>query len=269
MAHRGASGRYAENTRAAFLHAAALGADLIETDVHLTADGAVVCTHAPTVQMPGSETPIPVAELSLAQLRDLDFHTWMGATIPAEYGTPADQFMTLPELLALLGELPAAPGLLIEMKEPYPFGRLLEQRVLEALEAAHWDPETSTVPGTGGGIEVTFLSFDPDSIGYLLDSGVQPGRVMAVISPRRSDNTGLIDAGTVGIAAVKWDWVLQSHDHAAQTRQWAHSGTRLNVWTLNDPDGILQAAAFGADYLTTDYPDMARQCLNPLVTTGS
>jgi glycerophosphoryl diester phosphodiesterase len=45
VAHRGGSALAPENTLAAFEQAAALGADAIETDVRLTADGAVVVFH--------------------------------------------------------------------------------------------------------------------------------------------------------------------------------------------------------------------------------
>ena len=41
-AHRGASGYAPENTMAAFEYAAALGADGIELDVQLSADGSLV-----------------------------------------------------------------------------------------------------------------------------------------------------------------------------------------------------------------------------------
>jgi glycerophosphoryl diester phosphodiesterase len=43
--HRGASKERPENTLEAFRHALALGADAIETDVHVTRDGAVVVHH--------------------------------------------------------------------------------------------------------------------------------------------------------------------------------------------------------------------------------
>ena len=38
IAHRGASADYAEHTRAAYLHALAVGADGLECDVRLTRD---------------------------------------------------------------------------------------------------------------------------------------------------------------------------------------------------------------------------------------
>ena len=44
-AHRGASAYAPENTMAAFLLARRLGADAVELDVHLTADGEVVVCH--------------------------------------------------------------------------------------------------------------------------------------------------------------------------------------------------------------------------------
>ncbi|HZR08167.1 MAG TPA: glycerophosphodiester phosphodiesterase family protein [Myxococcales bacterium] len=46
-AHRGASRELPENTMAAFRRAVELGADALETDVHVTADGVLVTSHDP------------------------------------------------------------------------------------------------------------------------------------------------------------------------------------------------------------------------------
>lgn len=268
VAHRGASGVFAENTRAAFLHAAALGSDLIETDLHLTADHHVVCTHAHMLEQPGDGPPVPIHQLTLEQLRSLDFHTWMGAEIPAEYGTSADQFMTLPELLAAVAGLGQDIGLLLEMKEPYPFGRLLEERVLEDLTAVGWSAEDSHVPGADGAtIGISFISFDPESIQYLVDAGVPKELLMAVVSPRRADNAKLIDAGLVGVAAPKWDWVHESEENAAKVREWKTRGLQLNIWTLNDESGVLESLDYDVDFITTDFPDIAISTLGQAVTT--
>src|SRR5207244_5819311 len=45
VAHRGASATHPENTLSAFLAAAAAGADMVELDVRLTADGVPVVLH--------------------------------------------------------------------------------------------------------------------------------------------------------------------------------------------------------------------------------
>ena len=46
-AHRGASLEFPENTLPAFRRAVELGADALETDVHVTADGVLVLSHDP------------------------------------------------------------------------------------------------------------------------------------------------------------------------------------------------------------------------------
>ena len=50
VAHRGDSANYPENTLEAFLSAATLGVDVIETDVHLTKDKHLVIWHDPTLE---------------------------------------------------------------------------------------------------------------------------------------------------------------------------------------------------------------------------
>lgn len=47
QAHRGGAGLYPENTLIAMLNSAALGINILELDVHITADGKVVLSHDP------------------------------------------------------------------------------------------------------------------------------------------------------------------------------------------------------------------------------
>src|SRR5262245_3655931 len=70
-AHRGASLERPENTLASFQRALELGADALETDVHLTADGAVVAIHdADGARIAG--VPRAIAASSLAEVRAWD-----------------------------------------------------------------------------------------------------------------------------------------------------------------------------------------------------
>ncbi len=50
MAHRGGEGRWPSNTLFAFEQAAALGADSLEMDLQVTADGVLVIRHDPFVE---------------------------------------------------------------------------------------------------------------------------------------------------------------------------------------------------------------------------
>ncbi len=74
VAHRGASDREPEHTLAAYLQAIELGADALECDVRLTADGHLVCVHDRTVNRTSNGTGI-VSTLELAQLEGLDWVT--------------------------------------------------------------------------------------------------------------------------------------------------------------------------------------------------
>ncbi len=71
IAHRGASAHAPENTLAAFRLAAELGADMVELDVRLSADGVPVILHDPFVSRTTDGRGL-VAELTLAELKRLD-----------------------------------------------------------------------------------------------------------------------------------------------------------------------------------------------------
>jgi len=65
IAHRGGSKIRPENTHAAFDHAAELGVDALECDVHLSHDGEVVVIHDATLQRT-TDRAGRVADLSAA-----------------------------------------------------------------------------------------------------------------------------------------------------------------------------------------------------------
>ena len=70
IAHRGASAYKPQNTLPAFELAIAQHADMIETDLHRTADGAVVITH--DEELAGLGGVGEIADASLAEIRTLD-----------------------------------------------------------------------------------------------------------------------------------------------------------------------------------------------------
>jgi len=70
MAHRGNQVVCPENTLASFNQAISDGADIIETDIHLTKDGVFVCIHDPTVDRTTDGTG-QVKEMTLYELKKL------------------------------------------------------------------------------------------------------------------------------------------------------------------------------------------------------
>lgn len=105
MAHRGNRVACPENTLAAFRRAVVDGADVIETDLHLTADGVFVCIHDSTVDRT-TDGHGPVAEMTLAQVKSLS----------ASYGRAEFQAERIPTLAELAALLPADVALALELK---------------------------------------------------------------------------------------------------------------------------------------------------------
>src|SRR5436853_5885502 len=75
VAHRGASERLAEHTLGAYVRALEEGADALECDVRLTADGHLVCVHDRRVNRTSNGRGA-VSALELADLASLDFGSW-------------------------------------------------------------------------------------------------------------------------------------------------------------------------------------------------
>src|SRR3989442_9967523 len=78
IAHRGASARAPENTLAAFKEAIRLGADSIELDAHLSADGVPMVIHDDSVDRTTNGRGA-VAALTCRSLRRLDAGAWFSS----------------------------------------------------------------------------------------------------------------------------------------------------------------------------------------------
>lgn len=269
FAHRGASGQFAEHTRAAFLQALAEGADGVECDVHLTEDLELVCIHDPTLDRTSSGTG-DVGDHTLHQLRELDFASWKGASIPPEYGGLADQLLTLDDLLDLLRDDGRELELAIELKHPSPFGLKLEERLIAFLMKEGYDPETSRLAN----LHITFMSFNPDSVRHLLErvpadvvcqlvADVKPDDLRETLGPltaaavmnllRRALHEGerIIASGAVGIAGPGIKYVRA---HPERIKRWLAAGLRLRVWTVDSDDDIDLLRALGVQEITTNRP---------------
>ncbi|GAB3269286.1 glycerophosphodiester phosphodiesterase [Sinomonas notoginsengisoli] len=270
-AHRGASARFAEHTRAAYLQALADGADGVECDVHLTRDQHLVLFHDSNLDRTSSGTG-PIGERTLGELRELDFSSWKGVRVPDEFGALSEQLLTLPELLDLLGAARAEIGLAIELKHPSPYGLKLEDRVLEVLRSRGWKPEESRV----GNVRVSFMSFDAEAIEYLLSSvparhvcmlvddvsveevrestalgALTGGAVANVLRAAQLDAEAILDAARVGIAGPGISYV---RDHPNRVRSWLDAGLTFRVWTVDAPEDVEHCVATGIQQITTNRP---------------
>ena len=120
MAHRGNRVACPENTLASFRHALADGADLLETDLHLSADRHFMCIHDATVDRT-TDGHGRVEHKTLPELKSLS----------ASYGRAEFQTERIPTLAEVAGILPADVALALELKTD----RFLEAAVCRALVA--------------------------------------------------------------------------------------------------------------------------------------
>ncbi|MEM6296337.1 MAG: glycerophosphodiester phosphodiesterase family protein [Myxococcota bacterium] len=128
MAHRGASDLAPENSLASFDLAVEHGADLLETDIWLTADGQIVCHHDATLERMTGD-PRRVNHVSLQQLQSLRLTTTHG--IAGE---------RVPTLAQVVEQTPPNVVIMAEIKDPMfrqpgPLAQLL--RVLGPRVQAH------------------------------------------------------------------------------------------------------------------------------------
>jgi glycerophosphoryl diester phosphodiesterase len=124
IAHRGASAAAPANTMAAFEKALALGADGIELDVQLSADGVPVVIHDFTVD-DTTDGSGKVARMTLAQLEQLDAGSYFDPAFAGE------RIPTLEKVLEVMGNRLL---LNIELKGFSLFDKGLERAVIGLIE---------------------------------------------------------------------------------------------------------------------------------------
>jgi glycerophosphoryl diester phosphodiesterase len=120
MAHRGNRVACPENTLASFRRALADGADILETDLHLSADGQFMCIHDGTVDRT-TDGHGEVAGMTLAELKALS----------ASYGRAGFEAERIPTLAEVAAILPNDVAIALELKTD----RFLEPEVCRALVA--------------------------------------------------------------------------------------------------------------------------------------
>ncbi len=227
-AHRGAKHDAPENTLAAVALALDQGADWVEIDVQLTADGHVIVAHDRDFnRVAGSGLRAEAS--NLADLRALDVGSWFGADFSGE--SPP----TLGEVLDLCR---GRAGVNIELKYFGP-DRGLARRVIEIVEERAM------------GDQVLLMSFEHRRIAEAkaLRTDWKMGVLLAVA-------VGDILRLEADFYAVPTSVATRGFIRAAHRR-----GRAVHVWTVDDPVRMSALVSRGVDNLITGYPAVARDVL--------
>lgn len=230
IGHRGAKASTPENTLTAIRRSNDDGGKWVEFDVKLTKDNVPILMHDAMLDRTTSGKG-PVAQHTLAQIKELDAGTWFGKSFAGE------RVPTLVEALKLMDEL--GMGFNLEIK-PCP-GRE-EETAKIALETVlkHWTKKKSPVPVISSfklPSLATARNVAPDlPRGFLTEKLLPDWR-------QQADSVGCrtIHPGTRELTE-------------AQVQEVKAAGFPLLVWTVNDGGRARELVAWGVDSLITDAP---------------
>lgn len=227
IAHRGYSARAPENTLAAMERAIAAGADAIEWDVHLTADGTPVVIHDDTLERTSTGTG-GVRQHTLQELRALDFGRWFGPAFAGE------RIPTLAEAL--------------ERTE----GRVrrVYTEIKAGAAAAEVDRIHALVRDAGRIDDNVFISFDWDVLARIA-SGDADARIGYILDARAGYDEALDRAAARARALLDLDRRLVL-DEPALARRAVERGVPVAVWTVDRPAEADRLRAAGVSRFTTN-----------------
>ena len=249
VAHRGASEEAPEHTLAAYKKAIEAGADALECDVRLTADGHLVCVHDRRVNRTSNGRGA-VSALELADLAALDFGSWKNRDEAPDWEhRPEDRedtsVLTLERLLSLVADAGRRVELAIETKHPTRWAGQVEERLLFLLKRFGLDSPESPADS-----QVRVMSFSARSLHRIRAASPTLPTVYLnqFLSPRLRD--GRLPAG-VRIAGPS---IRIVRSHPAYVERLKRAGHQVHVWTVNEPEDVGLCVDLGIDAIITNRP---------------
>ena len=224
VGHRGASGEFPENTLLAFARALEQGADALECDARISADGVPVIIHDPTLDRTTNGRG-PVAALELASLRQLD--AGRGERVPT-LAEALDAFPRTEFILEIKDRRAAEPA----------------RRVLADQRAARRVLVGAFERGALRPFDIGFSrsASQPETALFWAGSrlGLAPfrPRYRALTVPERRGRLTVVDGRFVRTAL--------------------RSRFPVHVWTVDDPADGQRLRALGVSGIITNYPGRFR-----------
>lgn len=240
VGHRGASFDAPENTISAFELAWEEGADAVEGDFHLTADGEIVCIHDATTKKVADKDLI-VKNSTLAELKKLDVGVWKGQQW---VGT------RIPTLAELFATVPNGKKIYVEIK----CGVQILPKLIQEIDKSALEEE-----------QIVVISFDPEVI-----------KEFKLLRPKISANWLLVIDEVLGgglstdswlaiqlLKAIRADGISTNYQNVTQEMVSAikNAGFEYHVWTVDDVQKAKLLHEFGVNSITTNRPQEIIQVL--------
>ncbi|MFE2109972.1 glycerophosphodiester phosphodiesterase family protein [Kitasatospora sp. NPDC059463] len=261
IAHRGSSFALPEHTLAAYRRALDEGADALECDVRVTADGHLVCVHDRRIGRV-SDGRGTVSAMTLAELEAHDFGAW-------KTGRPSEDpelrgVLRLESLLELVVDRGRPVDLAIETKHPVRFRGRVESELLRMLDrfgigGAHGGAHGG-VAGTGAerggahGVNARIMSFSSVALARVAAAAPQYPRVFLferglVLRGRLRPGAPL--PGGARIAGPGIELVRARPGLVTRLRELGH---QVHVWTVDEPADVELCLELGVSAIITNRP---------------
>ena len=245
VAHRGASLDKPEHTLGAYVAALDTGAEGLECDVRLTADGHLVCVHDRRVDRVTDGRGV-VSTMELADLDELDFASWKNPWAALDDEAPeideqARRVLTMRRLLETVADYDRPVDLAIETKHPTRYAGLVERRLVELLAQFGW---------AGASSPVRVMSFSPVALTRV--KRLAPDlEVVLLIDRQYSWQVGTSVLAPGWIAGPGIDLLRENPRLGRRLRK---RGRRVHVWTVNTPADLDLCVSLGVEAVITDDP---------------
>ena len=246
VAHRGASHEFAEHTLGAYLAAIETGADGLECDVRLTADGHLVCVHDRDLRRTASNRGV-VSTMDLDELNAFDFSSWKHPWSELDDESPdmdpaLGKVLTLRKLLETVAAQNRRIEVAIETKHPTRFGGLVERRLVQLLDEFGWTGVTSPV---------RVMSFSLTA----LQRVEKLAPLLPIVMLMEKAHHWPVLRQVVGD-----DWIIgpgigELTNHPGLGRRLRKDWRRIHVWTVNTDEQLELCRRLGVEAIITDRPE--------------
>jgi len=230
-AHRGGPGLEPEHTMRAYRRALSEGADALELDVHLSADGHLVLMHDDSLERTTNATSA-VSELTLDQLQTLD--AGKGEKIPS-LDEVFTAFSSTPMIIELKDSSPAAATSLCNMIRQY---KRENDTIVGAFDLQPLNTFRAACPEIATGMAqsevATFMALQLIGLEKL-----HPSPAVAMQLPPNYKGLSILRPSIISAAHAR--------------------GLIIQAWTINSHEAINAMFALDVDGIITDYPDRVDQ----------
>jgi glycerophosphoryl diester phosphodiesterase len=229
IAHRGywsiTSEKAPQNSIRALELSDRLGVYGSEFDVHLTRDNVPVIYHNGEL----SDTEIQIQKTDYNVLKD--FRLPNGEPIPS-----LDQYLDKGKTLNVM--------LILELKE--------HENAERDREAARIIVDMVKEKGMENRVEYITFSLDAGKEFIALPPAGSVSYLRGDLAPKELKD--------LGFSGLDYNWLVMN-DHPEYYAEAKRLGLMVNVWTVNSAEMIMDIAAQGAGFITTDIPDKAKAAL--------